>query len=113
VLKPSQADPPRDRWRWAVLDAPAAAAPAGLSPAAKLLAACDEFLLVLPGEPLALRSLPAFLRFVKEVQDSGSRAKMRGIVMMLPPDEPPSGSCETQVRKLLGPIVLPQVVPFD
>ncbi|HTK75688.1 MAG TPA: AAA family ATPase, partial [Gemmataceae bacterium] len=113
LLKALQTDAFGSRWRWAVLDAPAAGGPAGLSPAAKLLAACDEFLLMLPGEPLAVRSLPALLRFVKEVQDSGSRARMRGIVMMLPPGERPGGACESQVRKLLGPTVLPPVVPFD
>jgi len=113
LLKALQLDPLRDRWRWAVLDAPAAGGPAGLNPAARLMAACDEFLLVLPGEPLAVRSLPAFLRFVKEVQDSGSVAKMRGILMMLPPDERPGGACETQIRRLLGAIVLPHVVSFD
>src|SRR5262249_53572497 len=68
----------RDRYRWALLDGPAGAA--GEAPR-QLLRACDELLIVLRAEPLPYRTLPAYLRLVRQVQSEGAKFQTRGLLL--------------------------------
>lgn len=78
----------------------------------QLLGACDEFILVMRAEPLAYRTLPAFLELVQRARgDHG--VKMRGILLTLPESEQPGGRWERELRGRFGTRVLPSVIPHD
>jgi WD40 repeat protein/cellulose biosynthesis protein BcsQ len=98
------------RYDLAIVDAPPAVA--GDLPA-QLFSACDEVLLVLRPEPLAYRTLPAFLRLLKDAQDAGAPISFAGVLLTAPPADAGAEFSEEEIRSLLGPAVLPQVIPFD
>jgi chromosome partitioning protein len=81
----------------------------GANPA-QLLATCDEFLLVMRAEPMASRTMPAFLELV---QRSRSAMRMRGILLTLPEGEELGGRWERELRGRFGARILPQVIPHD
>jgi chromosome partitioning protein len=77
----------------------------------QLLATCDEYILVMRAEPLASRTLPAFLKLVQ--RDGAAHApRMRGIVLTLPADDQ-TGRWERELRGRHGPRILFPGVPFD
>jgi hypothetical protein len=78
-----------------------------------LLGTCDEFILVMRAEPLAARTLPAFLELVQRSARGGGPIEMRGILLTLPEGENPGGRWERELRGRFGTRVLPQVVPHD
>ncbi len=80
--------------------------------AAQMLAAADEFLLVMRAEPMAYRTLPAFLELIQRSKRD-SRAEMKGMILTLPEGEQPGGRWERELRGRFGSRILPQVVPFD
>jgi chromosome partitioning protein len=81
---------------------------------AELLASCDEFVVVMQAEPLAHRTMPAFLEMVqRSSQGAGRAATMRGVVLTLPESEAPGGRWERELRGRFGKSVLPSVVPYD
>jgi chromosome partitioning protein len=79
-----------------------------------LLSACEEFMVVMQAEPLAYRTMPAFLEMVQRaVQSEGLSARMRGILLTLPENEEPGGRWERELRGRFGGRVLSGVVPYD
>jgi WD40 repeat protein/cellulose biosynthesis protein BcsQ len=102
--------PAFSRYDLAIVDAPPAVA--GDIPA-QLFSACDDVLLVLRPEPLAYRTLPAFLRLLKDAQDAGAPISFAGVLLTAPPADPGAEFSEEEIRSLLGSAVLPQVIPFD
>jgi chromosome partitioning protein len=82
--------------------------------AGPLLACCDEFIVVMQVEPLAYRTMPAFLEMVQRAAQGETRfAKMRGILLTLPEGETIGGRWERELRGRFGGRVLSQVVPYD
>lgn len=80
--------------------------------ASQLVGACDGLIVVLRAEPLAHRTLPAFLELVQ--RSRGERpVKTHGVLMTLPDGETPGGRWERELRGRLGGRALPQVIPFD
>jgi chromosome partitioning protein len=79
----------------------------------QLLAVGEEFLLVMRAEPLASRTLPAFLEVVGRAQRQGATAQFRGILLTLPEGEPMGGRWERELRGRFGNRILPHVVPHD
>src|SRR5262249_40270624 len=79
----------------------------------ELLTSCDEYVLVLQAEPLAHRTMPAFLELVQRAGQGHRAATLRGVVLTLPESEPPGGRWERELRGRFGKNVLPQVVPYD
>jgi chromosome partitioning protein len=80
----------------------------------QLAATCDDLVLVMRAEPLAHRTLPAFLELVQRSRRPGGKAvTLRGVLLTLPEGEPPGGRWERELRGRLGTRVLPQVIPFD
>jgi chromosome partitioning protein len=83
----------------------------GANPA-QLLSTCEEFVIVMRAEPMAYRTLPAFLELVQR-----SRAthpiQMRGLLLTLPDGEAPGGRWERELRGRFGNRILPHVIPFD
>jgi chromosome partitioning protein len=77
----------------------------------QLLATCDQFILVMRAEPLAYRTLPAFLELVQ--RSRGRAIAMRGILLTLPEGETPGGRCERELRGRFGTRILSQVIPHD
>jgi cellulose biosynthesis protein BcsQ len=84
----------------------------GANPA-QLLGACDEFLLIMRAEPMAYRTLPAFLELVQRSRSDANAIRMRGILLTLPDGEVPGGRWERELRGRFGTRVLPQVIPHD
>jgi chromosome partitioning protein len=86
----------------------------GASPG-QLLATCDEFVIVMRAEPMAYRTLPAFLELVqRQKTPAGNRAiKMRGILVTLPEGEQSGGRWERELRGRFGTRILPDIVPYD
>lgn len=81
---------------------------------APLLASCDEFIVIMQAEPLAYRTMPAFLEMVQRAsQEEPHSAKMRGILLTLPESESPGGRWERELRGRFGGRVLSQVIPYD
>jgi chromosome partitioning protein len=87
---------------------------------AELLASCDEYILVMQAEPLAHRTMPAFLELVQRASQraaghprSGSSAGLRGVVLTLTESEAGGGRWERELRGRFGKSVLAQVVPYD
>lgn len=83
----------------------------GANPA-QLLSTCEEFVIVMRAEPMAYRTLPAFLELVQR-----SRAthpiQMRGLLLTLPDGEAPGGRWERELRGRFGNRILPHGIPFD
>src|SRR5207248_8539960 len=79
----------------------------------ELLASCDEYVLVIQAEPLAHRTMPAFLELVQRSAQGQRAATLRGIVLTLPESEAPGGRWERELRGRFGKNVLPPVVPYD
>ena len=86
----------------------------GASPG-QLLGTCDEFVIVMRAEPMAYRTLPAFLELVqRQKSPAGNRAiKMRGILVTLPEGESSGGRWERELRGRFGTRILPEIVPYD
>jgi chromosome partitioning protein len=74
-----------------------------------LLGLSDEVVLVMRSDPMGFRTLPAFLEALQEATLSGSRVKMRGILLTLPPHD----RWEAEVREALGAYLLPATIPHD
>lgn len=83
----------------------------GANPA-QLVGTCDEFLLVMRAEPLACRTLPAFLELVQRSRGT-SNMRLRGILLTLPEGEQVGGRWERELRGRFGTRILASVVPFD
>ena len=81
----------------------------------QLLATCDEFVIVMRAEPMAYRTLPAFLELVqRQKTPAGNGAiKMRGILVTLPEGESSGGRWERELRGRFGTRILPEIVPYD
>jgi chromosome partitioning protein len=79
----------------------------------QLLAAADEFVLVMRAEPMAYRTLPAFLELVQRLRQAARDLPMRGILLTLPEGEIPGGRWERELRGRFGGRILPQVIPYD
>ncbi|HZY85887.1 MAG TPA: ParA family protein [Gemmataceae bacterium] len=80
---------------------------------AQLLAAADEYVLVMRAEPLAYRTLPAFLELVQRSLKPTHTLQMRGIILTLPESEPAGGRWERELRGRFGNRIFTQVVPHD
>ncbi len=78
----------------------------------QLLSTCDEFIIVMRAEPMASRTLPAFLELVQR-----SRAthpiQMKGILLTLADGEAPGGRWEREMRGRFGNRILPHAIPYD
>jgi chromosome partitioning protein len=81
--------------------------------ASQLLATADEYVLVMRAEPLAYRTLPAFLELVQRSLKPTHHLQMRGIILTLPEGEPPGGRWERELRGRFGNRIFTQVVPHD
>lgn len=79
----------------------------------QLLAACNELLLVMRAEPLAARTLPAFLELVQRSRTLEHSIRTRGILLTLPEGEEVGGRWERELRGRFGTRILPDVVPHD
>lgn len=78
----------------------------------QLLSTCEEFILVMRAEPMAYRTLPAFLELVQRSRATHP-VTMRGILLTLSDAEQPGGRWERELRGRFGSRILPHVVPFD
>jgi len=79
-----------------------------------VLAACDEYLVVMQAESMAHRMLPAFNELVqRSTKQAGVTIQWRGILLTLPENEVPGGAVERELRGRFGTRVFPMVVPFD
>jgi len=78
-----------------------------------LLAACDDWLLVLRAEPLGFRTLPALLQLVRQTQATTTAGQLRGILLTTPPDGAVGNACERDLRGALGGRALPVTIPYD
>ncbi len=79
----------------------------------QLVRTCDEYILVMRAEPLAYRTLPAFLELVQRSQTAENHLQMRGILLTLGEGEPPGDRMERELRGRFGSRVLPHVIPFE
>jgi chromosome partitioning protein len=79
----------------------------------QLLGSCDDLVLVMRAEPMAYRTLPAFLELVQRSRKNGRGVQMRGILLTLPDGELPGGRWERELRGRFGARILPHVIPFD
>jgi chromosome partitioning protein len=79
----------------------------------QLLRSCDEFVLVMRAEPMAYRTLPAFLEMVQRARRGPEDIQMRGILLTLPDGEIPGGRWERELRGRFGGRILSQVIPYD
>ena len=67
----------------------------------QLVGACDGYVVVMRAEPLAHRTLPAFLELVQRSRRDRP-APLHGILLTLPEGEPPGGRWERELRGRLG-----------
>jgi chromosome partitioning protein len=79
----------------------------------QLLGTCDEFILVMRAEPMAYRTMPAFLELVQRSRPAGNPMRMRGILLTLAEGDAPGCRWERELRGRFGTRVLPEVVPYD
>jgi hypothetical protein len=78
----------------------------------QLVWACDSLVIVARAEPLAHRTMPAFLELVQ--RSRGEHVlDLRGVLITLPEEETPGGRWERELRGRLGSRALPQAIPFD
>jgi chromosome partitioning protein len=80
---------------------------------AQLVAAADEYVLVMRAEALAYRTLPAFLELVTRSLKHPHELHMRGIILTLPEGEPQGGRWERELRGRFGNRIFTQVVQHD
>ncbi len=80
--------------------------------ATQLLGTADEFVLVMRAEPMAYRTLPAFLELIQRSKRD-RQVDMKGILVTLPEGEQPGGRWERELRGRFGSRLLPIVVPYD
>jgi chromosome partitioning protein len=78
-----------------------------------LLASTDEYLLVMPAEPLADRTLPAFQELIQRACPGGKPPALRGILLTLPEREGPGSRTEREYRGRYGTRVFAQIIPHD
>ena len=76
------------------------------------MAACDGLVIVARAEPLAHRTLPAFLELVQ--RSRGERpVRTHGVLVTLPDGEIQGGRWERELRGRLGSKALPLAIPYD
>jgi chromosome partitioning protein len=80
--------------------------------ASQLLAAADEYLLVMRAEPMAYRTLPAFQEMIHRSQRDHP-VPMKGILLTLEEGDAPGSRWDREMRGRFGTRVLPQTIPFD
>jgi len=78
----------------------------------QLVGACDGYVIVMRAEPLAHRTLPAFLELVQRSRRDRP-ASLHGILLTLPEGEPPGGRWERELRGRLGARVFQEAIPYD
>jgi chromosome partitioning protein len=78
----------------------------------QLLAACDEYVLVMSAESNAHLTLPAFQELVVRSRRGDKPAQMLGILLTVPEGEE-GGRWERELRGRLGTRILPESIPFD
>jgi len=78
----------------------------------QLVGACDGLIVVMRAEPLAHRTLPAFLELVQRARGQHP-VKTHGVLLTLADGEAEGGPCENELRGRLGGRVLEQTIPFD
>lgn len=78
-----------------------------------LLHLCNELVLVLRAEPLAYRTLPAYLEALRAARKHAPHLAFRGILATLPRGASPGGPWESRFRADLGAWILPTVIPYD
>ncbi len=79
----------------------------------QLLAACDEFIVVMRAEALAHRTLPALLELGQRSKTAEHSIRLRGVVLTLAEGDDVGGRWERELRGRLGTRILPEVIPFD
>jgi chromosome partitioning protein len=84
----------------------------GANPA-QLLAACDEYLIVMRAESTAPRMLPAFLELVQRNKSAARPIQLRGMLLTLPEPDEDGARWERELRGRFGSRVLANVVPYD
>jgi chromosome partitioning protein len=78
----------------------------------QLVRASEGLVVVVRAEPMAHRTMPAFLELVQ--RSRGERPlKMHGVVVTVPEGEVPGGRWERELRGRLGSRALPGAIPFD
>jgi chromosome partitioning protein len=108
LLRLTDAPPFRDSYGCLVVDSPPFL---GANPV-QLVGACDGLVIVAQAEPLAHRTLPAFLELVQ--RSRGERPiQTHGVLVTLPEGEEPGDRCERELRGRLGSKALPLSIPFD
>ena len=80
---------------------------------AQLVAACDEYVLVMRAEANAYLTLPAFQELIQRSKRNGKAPQMRGILLTLAEGEEPDSHWERELRGRYGTRILPQAIPFD
>lgn len=98
-----------ERYGCLVVDAPPFL---GANPG-QLVRACDEYVLVMRAEPMAYRTLPAFLELIQRNRTAERNIQMRGILLTLAEGEPPGDRCERELRGRFGARILPHAIPFE
>lgn len=78
-----------------------------------LLHLCNELVLVLRAEPLAYRTLPAYLEALRAARKHAPHLAFRGVLATLPRGGSPGGPWESRFRADLGAWILPTVIPYD
>ena len=78
----------------------------------QLVGACDGYIVVMRAEPLAHRTLPAFLELVQRARRERP-TPLYGILLTLPEGEPPGGRWERELRGRLGGRVFAEAIPHD
>jgi chromosome partitioning protein len=79
----------------------------------QLVKACDEFILVMRAEPMAYRTLPAFLELVQRNRATKGGIQMRGILLTLAAGEQAGARWERELRGRFGTRILPNAIPYD
>lgn len=78
----------------------------------QLLSRCDELVLVMRADPLASRTLPAFLQLIQQVPPDSSAVRLLGILLTLP--EGNEGQRWAQeLRGRCGGRIFPETIPHD
>jgi len=98
-----------ERYGCLVVDAPPFL---GANPG-QLVRACDEYVLVMRAEPMAYRTLPAFLELIQRNRTAEHNIQMRGILLTLGEGEPAGDRCERELRGRFGARILPHAIPFE
>src|SRR5262245_44666294 len=102
--------PSSHRYRWMIIDSPPILAGDLLR---RLMAFCDDLMLIIRAEPMAYRTLPIFLQLIKQVQAAGGTLQMRGILLTMPPGDQVGHGFDVDLRHIFGRYILPQSIPYD